>query len=226
MDIMNRILSYMFYSICNILFFSYLSITVYQLYCLNIDSNISTIIEFYITNTVSKYNIFFSLNEKLHYSLILFSKLQIIELVFDFYVVELNLLDHSYLYDDLVFYNYYSIFQLYIFTKTSSYYEFVSDSIKFFCLHDFIWIIPNETILLFFRLYNNTYFDIECLSFYVMYPIVYNFFIEKLQCFCFSSIMVLKHELLEMPVILYSDSFITELFIRELYIFYLMLVYS
>ena len=226
MDIMNRILSYMFYSICNILFFSYLSITVYQLYCLNIDSNISTIIEFYITNTVSKYNIFFSLNEKLHYSLILFSKLQIIELVFDFYVVELNLLDHSYLYDDLVFYNYYSIFQLYIFTKTSSYSEFVSDSIKFFCLHDFIWIIPNETILLFFRLYNNTYFDIECLSFYVMYPIVYNFFIEKLQCFCFSSIMVLKHELLEMPVILYSDSFITELFIRELYIFYLMLVYS
>lgn len=117
----------------------------------------------------------------------------------------------------LIVYN--NIYKVYFFTKITNYHF---NSLNFECLQTIIYLYPNETTLVFFRLESNIDINIMCLTVYIVYPLKLNFMITKLQCFCFSNVLVHSYELIELPILFYVDKL--ELLNYKIYIFYLLLV--
>lgn len=132
-----------------------------------------------------------------------------------------NIFSINFLYSDLIyFFSYNNIFKIYFFTKVTCFYR---NLIEFECLQNIIYLYPNETSLVFFRLESNTNVICNCLTIYIVYPIKFNLFLTKVQCFCFSNILLDKQELVELPILF----FINKLFLLsnyKIYIFYLLLV--
>jgi cytochrome c oxidase assembly protein Cox11 len=215
-----RILSYFSYSIFNILFFSYISVFIYQTYCLSYDNNILVPSNDYFFT--QSYIFYF-----LHLLNIYISSADLFDSFFFFYyyVPEITHFTCWDLIFDFSLFSYYNVFELYIFTKTSYSYDINSYLINFFCLHNSVWIIPNETVLLFFRLHNNSDLVLDCMSIYVLYPLEYTYFFVKLQCFCFSSLRIYSNELLELPIVFYFDVNDIDIIARYIYIFYILLYY-
>lgn len=218
----------------NIIFFSFISITIYELLCLSTDfqysenytSNYSNNHSFYGLNSDS------FINDSIHLILIMdctiFYNIEFLNCFYSnillFYSFHF-LLEEVYI--DINSYNYFYIFQLRIITKVASDMLLcLSDSyntISFYCLHDLICIIPYETSLVFFRLRNYSSYYIDCVSMYVVYPITYSYILVKLQCFCFSSLILNPFELIELPVIFFLDFYLNDLLVRNLYFFYFLI---
>ena len=100
--------------------------------------------------------------------------------------------------------------------------------IEFCTLQKFIYIIPNETHLVFFRMYNSISFDISGISIYLIYPTEYLAYFNKIQCFCFEELLLYPHESIDLPVIFFISNeifnYVEFYFTNKLHLSYLFLV--
>lgn len=116
-----------------------------------------------------------------------------------------------------------SIFILYFNTNTNN-----LENIVFYSLVNKIYIVPGENILLFFRIQNITNVAIQGIALYLISPIEYIPYVNKLQCFCFEEFIIYKNESLHLPVLLNIESSILTisniLTNREIIIEYLLLL--
>ena len=221
---------YFLYFILNIIFFSFLSIYTYQLLCTNTTSLLIT--NNYDTNISFNLNYFFntSLNTISESSIYIFDNVFIIKNLFvpfyktSFFYLSTHYILASYLSEiDLHhFLLYNNVFKVYFFTKLPTNYD---TNITFECLQNIIYLYPNETSLVFFRLESNCSLTLVCLTIYIIYPLKLSFLITKIQCFCFSNVLLHPNELIELPILFYIDNFFT-FSEYKIYIYYLLLIVS
>jgi hypothetical protein len=135
---------------------------------------------------------------------------------FYFYFFFFNVFENIYFFD----FEYLEI----CFQTSCSNYNFV----EFFALQKSIYILPNETHLVFFRMYNSINYDISGISIYLIYPIDYLLFFNKIQCFCFEELLLYPYESIDLPVIFYimKDilNYLEFYYTNKIYISYLFLV--
>lgn len=209
----------------NICFYILITIPIYKLICLDTNYtflNIITILylkNIYILN--SYYTIIYN-TSNIYYIYIN------IYIIYTYYFYEnlLFLFDISNNYSLILWYNYsninyintkYSFLLIYFLTRTS-----INDILKFECLQDNILLSSIETFLIFFRITNYSLLEIHCISIYIIYPITLISFINKIQCFCFDTIILKSKESLELPIIFYIYTFNET--INKIYIYYLLLL--
>jgi hypothetical protein len=126
------------------------------------------------------------------------------------------------------FFNFYSFFDFHYlevcFQTSCSNYNFV----EFFALQKLVYILPNETHLIFFRMYNSINYEIHGISIYLIYPIDYLLFFNKIQCFCFEELLLYPYESIDLPVIFYvMKDILNDLefyYTNKIYVSYLFLV--
>jgi hypothetical protein len=215
---------YFIYFIFNILFFTVISISIYRLIC-------SIEIENYTFLTLSISTFFFTDSFLLFYFVehsLSFEYLNL-ELI-NIYILDIYLdliLNNLYFYEvyrnDLFLFeninnNYLKVI---FFTKLSTLLD--SFNFYFFSLQESVYIIKNETVLVFFRISNFTKYYLDCLTVYLIYPFQYTFFLTKLQCFCFSNLIIQSFEVVDLPVLFFFNSDCS-FDIDKLYFFYLILI--
>jgi cytochrome c oxidase assembly protein Cox11 len=101
-----------------------------------------------------------------------------------------------------------------------------NNNIFFYVLQNKLFILPGETTLSFFRVYNNNVFPISGITIYSITPIDFQSFLNKIQCFCFEEIIIYNFEILELPVLFYLDtniSYLNTMSINEFCIEYVLL---
>jgi cytochrome c oxidase assembly protein Cox11 len=98
--------------------------------------------------------------------------------------------------------------------------------LEFKPLQESVYIIPGETILVFFRLFNPTYYEVTCISYYLVFPMEYSIYIHKLQCFCFNVTLINHFETLELPVLFYLDwsIYYSDTNDQNIYIYYIIML--
>lgn len=114
-----------------------------------------------------------------------------------------------------------SIYCVYFDTKVIGNYN-----VDFYILQNKLFILPGETSLCFFRIYNGNSFSISGNSVYTVSPFELSSFVNKIQCFCFEEIYLLPFEVIELPVLFFLDSnisFLNFIDIKELCIEYVLL---
>jgi cytochrome c oxidase assembly protein Cox11 len=217
-------LFYFFFITLNMLFFGVLNIPLFKYFC-DIPSY-----NFLLDDNVTSY--FYSKVCNLDNSF-----------YFSFYNSNLNYFFSSFLYNDVIFYGFYSLsiyffyFDLYInnfisscdyievlFQTSTSNYNFV----EFCTLQKYIYIIPNETHLIFFRMYNTVSFEITGISIYLLYPTDFLVYFNKIQCFCFEELLLYPYESIDLPVIFFVSNeilnYVDFFYSNKLYLSYLFLV--
>jgi Cytochrome c oxidase assembly protein CtaG/Cox11 len=98
--------------------------------------------------------------------------------------------------------------------------------IYFYVLQNKLFILPGETTLSFFRIYNENSFPISGITIYSITPFEFQSFVNKIQCFCFEEIIVHSFEVIELPVLFYIDTnvrYLDLIQIKELCIEYVLL---
>nr|YP_010049261.1 cytochrome c oxidase assembly protein COX11 [Pleurostomum flabellatum]QPL15612.1 cytochrome c oxidase assembly protein COX11 [Pleurostomum flabellatum] len=78
--------------------------------------------------------------------------------------------------------------------------------VEFLTLQKFFFLVPDETHLVFFRMYNSLIYNISGVSIYLIYPNEYLLFFEKIQCFCFEEIFLYYFEVVDLPVVFFISS--------------------
>jgi cytochrome c oxidase assembly protein Cox11 len=80
------------------------------------------------------------------------------------------------------------------------------NSVEFISLQNNIYIVPGETYLVFFRLYNPTNFIIKGISIYFISPNEISAYLFKIQCFCFDELILYQFESIDLPILFYISS--------------------
>jgi hypothetical protein len=99
-------------------------------------------------------------------------------------------------------------------------------NIYFYILQNKLFIVPGETTLCFFRIYNENQYTISGVTIYNITPYELQIFINKIQCFCFEELTINAYEIIELPVLFYLHSnvmFLNTNQIKELCIEYVLL---
>jgi len=78
--------------------------------------------------------------------------------------------------------------------------------VEFISLQNNIYIVPGETYLIFFRIYNPTDFIIKGISIYFISPNEINLYLFKIQCFCFDELLLYEFESVDLPILFYIAS--------------------
>ncbi len=111
-----------------------------------------------------------------------------------------------------------------LFQTSTSNYNFV----EFCTLQKYIYIIPNETHLIFFRMYNTVSYEITGISIYLLYPTDFLVYFNKIQCFCFEELLLYPYESIDLPVIFFVSNeilnYVDFFYSNKLYLSYLFLV--
>lgn len=114
-----------------------------------------------------------------------------------------------------------NIYCLYFDTKVIG-----NSNVYFYILQNKLFILPGETTLSFFRIYNDNIFSISGVTIYSITPFEVQSFLNKIQCFCFEEIVVNRFEVIELPVLFYLDtniSYLNTLQLKEFCIEYVLL---
>jgi cytochrome c oxidase assembly protein subunit 11 len=101
-----------------------------------------------------------------------------------------------------------------------------NNNVFFYVLQNKLFILPGETTLSFFRVYNDNIFPITGITIYSITPIDFQSFLNKIQCFCFEEIIIYSFETVELPVLFYLDtniSYLNSISINEFCIEYVLL---
>jgi cytochrome c oxidase assembly protein Cox11 len=111
-----------------------------------------------------------------------------------------------------------------IFQTSTSNFNFI----EFCTLQKYIYIIPNETHLIFFRMYNSVGYNISGISIYLLYPTDFLIYFNKIQCFCFEELLLYPYESIDLPVIFFVSNeilnYVDFFYSNKLYLSYLFLV--
>ncbi len=207
------------------LFFGVLNIPLFKYFCdiptynFLLDENISNV--FFPKNYYSTFDL---LNNFLY------------NIKFDYFSLDFVSNNFSFLYSNVI-YIYFFYFDLYInnfisscdyievlFQTSTSNYNFV----EFCTLQKYIYIIPNETHLIFFRMYNTVSYEITGISIYLLYPTDFLVYFNKIQCFCFEELLLYPYESIDLPVIFFVSNeilnYVDFFYSNKLYLSYLFLV--
>lgn len=92
----------------------------------------------------------------------------------------------------------YQIYCIYFDTKILG-----NSHVFFFILQPKLFVVPGETSLCFFRVFNNNVYGVHTFSTYTVFPYEYAVFINKIQCFCFEELFISPFETLELPLLFY-----------------------
>jgi cytochrome c oxidase assembly protein Cox11 len=80
----------------------------------------------------------------------------------------------------------------------------------------------NESGLFFFRIYNPSHLNVKLITLYMIYPNIVTLYINKIQCFCFNVIFLYSLELVDLPVLIYINPFLSDMFfINNILIYYI-----
>lgn len=98
--------------------------------------------------------------------------------------------------------------------------------LEFKPLQESMIILPGETTLCFFRLYNPSSLNLTCLSYYLVFPESATLYITKLQCFCFNNMLIHGFETVELPILFYIDRDIIKevFFTSKIYLYYIIII--
>lgn len=207
------------------LFFGVLNIPLFKYFC-----DIPTY-NFLLDENIS--NVFFSKNYYYSYNFVFDS---LYHINFDFFFLDFILNDFLFYYSYLIYIPFF-YFDLYInnfisscdyievlFQTSTSNYNFV----EFCTLQKYIYIIPNETHLIFFRMYNTVSYEITGISIYLLYPTDFLVYFNKIQCFCFEELLLYPYESIDLPVIFFVSNeilnYVDFFYSNKLYLSYLFLV--
>jgi cytochrome c oxidase assembly protein Cox11 len=91
--------------------------------------------------------------------------------------------------------------------------------VEFLSLQNYIYVYPSETYLSFFRIYNPTNYMIKGITIYLLSPFEINLYLYKIQCFCFDEILIYPFESVELPILFYIDSTISNYLNIESFLF-------
>lgn len=218
-------LFYFFFITVNMLFFGVLNIPLFKYFC-----DIPTYNFLLDENTINSF---------------LFKNYYLIDsnnsnLLYD---IKLNNFFSDFLFNEIMYLNshfvliYFFFFDLYInnFISSCDYIEVLFQTstsnfnfVEFCTLQKYIYIIPNETHLIFFRMYNTVGYDITGISIYLLYPTDFLIYFNKIQCFCFEELLLYPYESIDLPVIFFVSNeilnYVDYFYSNKLYLSYLFLV--
>jgi len=185
--------------VANMLFFGILNIPLFKYFCDVPTFNFSYIIDedlFFYKN----YFFFYDINNYFNFFLLSFSTdfsffFTSINDSYFFIFLFLSQLDYDFL--NLSF----DYIEIFFQTATSNF-----NFIEFCSLQKNIYIIPNETHLVFFRMYNSVMYEVTGISIYLLYPTDYLVYFNKVQCFCFDELLFYPYESIDLPVIFFVSN--------------------
>lgn len=96
--------------------------------------------------------------------------------------------------------------------------------LSFYPLQSYIYTIPGESTLIFYRLENLTDFPMHSLSVYVTSPAEAVAYIKKLQCFCYEELMISPKCIIDLPILFSIDEEILNEDFNEITINYILLL--
>lgn len=96
--------------------------------------------------------------------------------------------------------------------------------LSFYPLQNYIYTIPGESTLIFYRLENLTDTHMQSLSVYVTSPVEAVSYIKKLQCFCYEELMISPKCIIDLPILFSLDEDILNEEFKELTINYILLL--
>jgi len=217
-------LFYFFFITINMLFFGVLNIPLFKYFC-----DIPTynfLLDESLSNTYLFKNYF--LNDTFDFFLY--------DIKFNFFFFDFVVNNFSFIFY-YVFYIFFFYFDLYInnFISSCDYIEILFQTstsnynfVEFCTLQRYIYIMPNETHLIFFRMYNTVSYEITGISIYLLYPTDFLVYFNKIQCFCFEELLIYPYESIDLPVIFFVSSeilnYVDFFYSNKLYLSYLFLV--
>lgn len=95
---------------------------------------------------------------------------------------------------------------------------------SFYPLQQYIYTIPGESSLIFYRLENKANCAFHTLSVYVTTPAEAVAYIKKLQCFCYEELLVAPHSIIDLPILFSIDEEILNEEFKEITINYILLL--
>lgn len=205
----------------NMIFFGILNIPLFKYFCdvpdlMFANESLNLIDKIYF---VDSFNFFFSFYSYSFISNGTFLSFFFIYL-FDFFYFYYNLFFMNY--DFFLFNTLYDFIEINFQTSTSNF-----NFVEFIALQKNIYVVPNESHLIFFRMYNSVSYEITGISIYSVYPNDYLLFFNKIQCFCFEELLLYSYESIDLPVIFYiSNDILNHLdffYTNKLYLSYLFL---
>jgi len=223
--------------IVNVLFFSVISISLYRLLC-RFDLAIFDAMKEYAFYTYNSELFYFSpINNCMsmltdHYSWLFTTSnsmtystsKSIINIFRSSHIYLSSIMQYSdhYLFDGVIdnSSSYSKIIEVQFFTKVQSF-----SHIYFVCLQDNVFLISNDTTLVFFRISTNSTDDVSCIIIFLISPSSYMSALTKLQCFCFDNLIITGNESIDLPVIFNIDFNMLVFFRKKinLLFFYLLL---
>jgi Cytochrome c oxidase assembly protein CtaG/Cox11 len=96
--------------------------------------------------------------------------------------------------------------------------------LSFYPLQTYIYTIPGESTLIFYRLENLTSFSMSSLSVYVTSPAEAVSYIKKLQCFCYEELMISPKCIIDLPILFSIDEEILNEDFNEITLNYILLL--
>jgi cytochrome c oxidase assembly protein Cox11 len=190
-------------------------------------------------NYVDESHIFDIVSSKFYTVDHLFSTAETCSNLFDFCIGTSSFCYSAFIFSSYIYYMFFYFFYIStyidVFFFPSDYIEVIFQTstsnfnfIEFCTLQRFIYVIPNETHLIFFRMYNTINFDVSGISIYLLYPTDYLVYFNKIQCFCFEELLLYPYESIDLPVIFYISSdilnYVDFFYSNKLYLSYLFLV--
>lgn len=98
------------------------------------------------------------------------------------------------------------------------------NTLSFYPLQTYIYTIPGESTLIFYRLENLTSFSMSSLSVYVTSPAEAVSYIKKLQCFCYEELMISPKCIIDLPILFSIDEEILNEDFNEITLNYILLL--
>lgn len=96
--------------------------------------------------------------------------------------------------------------------------------LSFYPLQSYIYTIPGESTLIFYRLENLTNDSMHSLSVYVTSPAEAVSYVKKLQCFCYEELMISPKCIIDLPILFSIDEEILNEDFNEITINYILLL--
>lgn len=96
--------------------------------------------------------------------------------------------------------------------------------LSFYPLQTYIYTIPGESTLIFYRLENLTDLSMHSLSVYVTSPAEAVAYIKKLQCFCYEELMISPKCIIDLPILFSIDEEVLNEDFNEITINYILLL--
>lgn len=98
------------------------------------------------------------------------------------------------------------------------------NTVQFYPLNNFVYTVPGEASLIFYRFENLTTNFLHSISVYVTLPNEAINHITKIQCFCYEELMVAPNEIVDLPILFMVEPSIINEYYNEITINYILLI--